>query len=252
MDVFRPVTGVWHRSWEDDKPRVLYGLNSHSYYRTNDQHIWQNWEGTQVMSLDHGGHLNVADGIDCIGTCYVQGELYADSWRPVTDRWIQSAFDSVNRLYFGRASHTCFGTCDAFYWQNSSQANIMWLHSNGHLVVTGDITGFASDARLKKNVRVIENALEKLRRVRGVTFEWDETTPQPMRGADCGLIAQDVAAVLPEGVKPAPFDPEYLTIASGNRVLALVIEALKELDRRVAEIGHRVVVGHREWRLAGR
>ena len=57
-----------------------------------------------------------------------------------------------------------------------------------------------------------------------------------MRGTDIGLIAQDVQDVLPEAVRAAPFDAEYLTVDTGNKVTALLIEAVKELSLRLERI----------------
>ena len=127
------------------------------------------------------------------------------------------------------------------------------ISSTGELTVSGNIaanqnvTAYASDQRLKSNVRVIDNALEKVQRLRGVSFDWRDDTPQPMRGHDVGLIAQDVASVLKEAVTLAPFDTdhetglsksgnEYLTIDIGNKLTALLIEAVKELSERVKEL----------------
>lgn len=109
------------------------------------------------------------------------------------------------------------------------------------------MTAYASDQRLKSNVRVIDNALEKVERLRGVSFDWRDDTPQPMRGHDVGLIAQDVQSVIKEAVTLAPFDTDhetgvsksgenYLTVDIGNKLIALLIEAVKELSERVKEL----------------
>ena len=114
----------------------------------------------------------------------------------------------------------------------------------GNLSATYNVTAYASDARLKANIIPIPNALEKVTKLRGVSFDWREDTPQPMRGHDVGLIAQDVAAVLKEATTLAPFDRDdsgvsksgdnYLTIDSmSNKLVALLVEAVKELVVRV-------------------
>jgi hypothetical protein len=61
-----------------------------------------------------------------------------------------------------------------------------------------------------------------------------------MRGRDVGLIAQEVLSVLPEAVCPAPFDQTYMTVVQGNRIVALLIEAVKELAAAVDEINNNV------------
>ena len=51
----------------------------------------------------------------------------------------------------------------------------------------------SSDIRLKKNVKTIEDALDRILALRGVEFEWDE--PERARllpGPQMGMIAQEV------------------------------------------------------------
>jgi hypothetical protein len=95
----------------------------------------------------------------------------------------------------------------------------------GAIVATGDVTAF-SDARLKKNIEVIPDALQKIDQVRGVTFE-------RINGDDrrhTGVIAQELQAVLPEAVLDD--GTGMLTVAYGN-VVGLLIEAIKELNTKV-------------------
>jgi hypothetical protein len=114
----------------------------------------------------------------------------------------------------------------------------------GNLTAVQNVTAYASDERLKSNIHTIENALDKVRKLHGVSFDWRDDTPQPMRGHDVGLIAQDVASIMKEAVTLAPFDTdhatglsksghEYLTIDAGNKLTALLVEAVKELSARV-------------------
>ena len=57
--VLSPAHSVWHTS-TDGKPRLHYGNNSHTYYRTADAHFWRNRDDQDKMVLDHGGVLTVA------------------------------------------------------------------------------------------------------------------------------------------------------------------------------------------------
>jgi hypothetical protein len=116
----------------------------------------------------------------------------------------------------------------------------------GNIGLSGMLTQGASDARLKANVTTLPHALESVTRLRGVSFSWREDTPQPFRGNDVGLIAQDVQSVLPTAVCLAPFDrcptdpsrsassASYLTIDStGNQLVGLLVEAVKELRNEI-------------------
>ncbi len=122
----------------------------------------------------------------------------------------------------------------------------------GILTVTGDINAtkeitayYSSDARLKENVTTIENALDKLKTLSGVMFDWKDTVINEKGGEDgyfvrkhdTGIIAQDVEKVLPEVV--ATRDDGFLAVRY-EKLAGLIIEAIKELASEVEEIKKRI------------
>lgn len=105
----------------------------------------------------------------------------------------------------------------------------------------GNITAYASDARLKTNVRNVSSSpLEDVKKISGYRFEWREDGPQPMRGTDVGLLAQEVEKVIPEAVADAPFDGEYKTLKMNQQVTALLVEAIKELASKVEALERKI------------
>ena len=63
-----------------------------------------------------------------------------------------------------------------------------------------DVVAYASsDERLKDNIKPIEDALEKIQKIRGVEFDWNDKQ-ETFTGHDTGVIAQEVQKVLPEVV----------------------------------------------------
>ena len=110
---------------------------------------------------------------------------------------------------------------------------------NGSIRATDDITAFySSDARLKENVQPVGSPLEKIRAIRGVTFDWNQDYINKnggedgyfIRKRDVGVIAQEIEKVLPEvvatrenGTKAVKYD----------RIVALLIEAIKALDEKI-------------------
>lgn len=132
------------------------------------------------------------------------------------------------------------------YWNLTNNDGVC----GGNVSAIGDVTAYASDERLKTNISPLTNSLNKIKNLRGVRFDWRDETPQPMRGPDIGLIAQDVLRVIPEAVKPAPFDTdesgqsksglEYLTIDTGNKIIAVLVEAIKELAVQVDALAAQV------------
>ena len=88
-----------------------------------------------------------------------------------------------------------------------------------------------SDIRLKKDVRTIDRALEKLVQLRGVTFEWKEPEKQGnLTGTQMGVIAQEVEKVFPQWV--GSDDKGYKNVAFRG-FEGLTIEAVKELHAEV-------------------
>ncbi len=88
----------------------------------------------------------------------------------------------------------------------------------------------SSDARLKANVAPLLHALEKLQKVRGVSFDWNEAYQSLGRSTgrkEIGVIAQEVEAVFPELVTRWG-DKGYRAVDYG-RLTGVLIEAIKEL-----------------------
>jgi len=79
-----------------------------------------------------------------------------------------------------------------------------------------------SDERLKKNIKPIEGALEKVSKLVGVEFDWINTDKKSI-----GVIAQQVEEVVPELVHTN--SKGYKSVSYGN-LAALLIEAIKELS----------------------
>jgi len=124
---------------------------------------------------------------------------------------------------------------------NSSFGWSSRVDDSGNWQSWGNITAYASDNRLKTNIRVVsETPLQDLLKLNGVRFDWREDTDQPMRGTDVGLIAQEVEEVIPEAIAPAPFDNTYKTIKMNQQITALIVEAVKELTSEVNELRAKV------------
>lgn len=105
--------------------------------------------------------------------------------------------------------------------------------TNGRIDAANDVVAFStSDERLKTNIALIENALTKVTLLRGVEFTWDEATKEHhgYEGKDTGVIAQDVAQVLPEVVQVR--DNGYMAVKY-EKMIGLLIEAIKELNAKV-------------------
>ena len=117
-----------------------------------------------------------------------------------------------------------------------------------------------SDERLKRNIVPLRGALERVLRLRGVTFEWNkvgEEVAQQENGAEpqIGFIAQEVEAVFPQWVRSGGSQGSGSSDGEGYKHLAmrgfeaLAVEALRELQGEVEQLRARVAV--LEGQLAG-
>jgi hypothetical protein len=154
-------------------------------------------------------------------------------------------YDDVNNHWF--VYHTLNGQTQLRYNDsNKIETQNDGCQTNGIHRASGNVISNTSDARLKTNIENIPNALDKVMSLNGVTYNWNENTPDDFdkEKAEVGLIAQEVQAVLPEIIHAAPFDrdPEndgksisgedYITLQY-ERVVPLLVEAIKELKEEI-------------------
>jgi len=97
-----------------------------------------------------------------------------------------------------------------------------------------------SDVRLKEDIMQIDNPLEKVLTLRGVSFRWrteefyEKDLPE---GRRIGLIAQEVEGTLPEVVST---DNEgYKSVEYGN-IVSVLIEAIKAQQAQIEELKLRL------------
>jgi len=100
------------------------------------------------------------------------------------------------------------------------------------IYAAGNITAY-SDIRLKDNIRVIDNPLERIHGVRGVIYRRKDSGQ-----IQAGFIAQEMYKVLPEVVSKGEPDG-YMGISYGN-VTALLAEGIKELHGIVVDQGNQI------------
>ena len=115
--------------------------------------------------------------------------------------------------------------------------NNLRLLANGDLHAEGDViaesTTISSDEKLKENIEIVSNPIEKVEALRGVTFDWKRDG-----NSSAGVIAQDVLKVLPEAVKEVQGlndDESHLSV-NYHALTSILIESVKELSARVKEL----------------
>jgi len=143
-----------------------------------------------------------------------------------------SAVDYGIGVESGNMWYSTTTTSTGFKWYGGTTV-AMTLSGAGALVATGNITAF-SDARLKKDVVTIDNALEKTLQLRGVYFTRNDIVDAKR---EVGVIAQEVQKIVPELVNET--ENGTLTVAYGNTI-ALLIESIKTLNDKIDALDARI------------
>jgi len=115
------------------------------------------------------------------------------------------------------------------------------FYAAGTIRAAGNVVAYYSDDRLKTRLGYISGALAKVMSLKGFYYEANEVAKQlgyePVR--EVGLSAQDVQAVMPETIHPAPIDPQYLTLDYA-RLVPLLVEAIKEQQILIDALSKKV------------
>jgi len=158
-----------------------------------------------------------------------------------------------NRWHFRMDDNTNNNIPDGALSLRTQEGNqeVVTFHKNGlvsinrtdasyRLDVNGGIRCVAlvetSDERLKQDIVTIENALEKVSLVRGVSFAWNEEV-EAETGRQLGVVAQEVEEVFPEIVST---DNDGFKGVDYTKLTAVLIEAVKELKAENQELRKRI------------
>lgn len=199
---------------------------------------------TERMRIDSIGRVGI--GTSSPVTKFVVSNSGANGFEVYADEasGTETRINSYNR---SSAAYTTIGTDALVHKWLTSGTERMRLSSAGGLSVgttadpgagaiyaTGNITAYYSDDRLKTKLGGIENALDKVKALSGFYYEANKTAQDLGYKVEkeVGVSAQEVQAVLPEIVVPAPIDEQYLTVRY-ERLVPLLIEAIKELEAKV-------------------
>jgi hypothetical protein len=139
--------------------------------------------------------------------------------------YVGGPFSTTTNLYAGPIRGTVF-------YDRSNSAYYMDGNSTGDSIrVAGDVVAYySSDKRYKENIKPIENALDKVKAINGVTFNWNEKSHKETGKKDVGVIAQEVEEVFPEIVETRTNGYKAVDY---QKLTAVLIESVKELTAKV-------------------
>ena len=168
-------------------------------------------QGSGVQVKDDGSTVGVAATINFGGNLYVSA--LSNGAVTVTSGGIDSGYFALNSVGIHTLSRVGVGT------DNPTVPLEVLGNIKSSATVSAQDFNTTSDASLKENVVQIQNALDKITQIRGVSFDWVGREESSM-----GVIAQEVQSVLPEIVTTA--EPKQVNY---NGLIGVLVEAVKEL-----------------------
>jgi hypothetical protein len=144
--------------------------------------------------------------------------------------------DDVEFFFDGTNMYTDLNVGD-WYVRDGTTSRFLF-DDNGDFHADANIfaysTSVGSDRKLKDNIELIENPLDKIEQLNGVTFNWKKNGE-----ASAGVIAQDVEKVLPSAVKEIKElngEDETRLNVDYNQIIGLLVESIKELKQEIKEL----------------
>jgi hypothetical protein len=186
--------------------------------------------------VNFGAAVNLNGDVEITGSLTLSGGLTIDPTTPATP-----TFGNL------RLAQTTLSTLDVASGDlelNAGMGSSVGINTtttiDGDLFVTGDITAYGnvtafypSDERLKDDIHAISDSADKVDRLRGVHFIWNENAGESKNGQkDIGVIAQDVEKDFPELVYT---DKDGVKKVRYEGLIPVLIEAIKDLRKQISD-----------------
>jgi len=227
----------------DDNLKAEFGNGGDlAIYHNGTDSIIDNGTNNLEIVTQNSMLFKTADAESAI-TCNKHGsvDLYHDNSKKFET--MSNGIKSTDRIY---ADGGVIGrdATDLFNFINNDRIEVyindsqeFRFEGDGDFHADGDVIAFsttiASDERLKENIEIVPDALDKVEALRGVTFDWKRDGK-----SSAGVIAQEVMGVLPEAVKEVQGlnDNESHLTVNYHALTSILIESIKELSARVKEL----------------
>jgi len=200
-----------------------------------------NVTGTVAIANGGTGATSAQSGMNALAGAVTSGSYLRGDGTNVVMATIQAGdVPTLNQNTTGSAATFTSTSQDSQF--NSVGVGTAASGTAGEIRATNNVTAYYSDERLKTKTGSIENALDKVCQIETLLYHANETAVALGYDAsvqEVGVTAQSVQKVQPEIVVPAPIDDKYLTVRY-ERLVPLLIEAVKELSAEVKELKEKV------------
>ena len=186
-------------------------------------------------------------------------------WDETNDKWTTNASGTKHALEVGNLEAEDINLSTIYFGTNGSGADILMTQgiinastgeldstdtdslvikglSDGGLEIDGDLIALkSSDKRLKDNVKAIEEPLEKIKKIGGYNYTWNELgeahTMNKEGQNDVGVIAQEVEEIIPEAVTDK--SNGYKAVQY-EKIIPLLIECVKDQQTMIEKLQNEV------------
>ena len=173
---------------------------------------WPNGQGVGGSEVNIFGTNNILK---------TSGQLYAQNLSIFGSNFILNSQEQVNNAYYIGNPFPTGGFLSRLF-----------VAADGGAFFTGDVVSFAlSDKKFKDNVSIIPDALGKILKIRGVSFDWNDKQ-KVYSGKDVGVIAQEIEKVLPEVVE----DRKTGKAVKYEKIIPLLIEGIKDQQSQIEDL----------------
>jgi hypothetical protein len=198
------------------------------------------WSNGQFTNLTIDSTLNVRAAIDLADSDILRFgtsddvQIFYDGTANDLEIELEAAATKIAITDNGTYKHII--TKDGKIGINTSVSPTSALDVTGDVKVSGIVTATdfnsSSDINLKTNIQTIENPIDKLFEINGVTFNWIENKKESV-----GVIAQDVERVLPQLVK----DMGAHKVVNYNGLIGLLVECIKHQQKQIDELKEHMI-----------